>query len=48
MNKSMDKPFDLDRFALLEKYRSLRAFVVTDCAAPVGIDELRKENCGSG
>jgi internalin A len=43
LNKSMEKPFDIDRFALQEKYPSLRAFVATDCAdPPLGIDELKK------
>jgi internalin A len=44
LNKSVKKAFDVDRFALREKYPSLRAFVVTDCAEPpVGIEGLRKE-----
>ena len=43
LNKSTEKPFDVDRFALQERYRFVRAFVATDCAGPVGIDELRQE-----
>src|SRR5262249_41789514 len=33
----------VDRFALQERYRFVRAFVATDCAAPLGIDELGRE-----
>jgi internalin A len=44
LNKSVSKPFDVNRFALREKYPSIRSVVTTDCAnPPVGIDELRKE-----
>jgi internalin A len=43
LNKSLENPFDVDRFALQEKYPSLRSFVVTDCLAPIGIDDLKKE-----
>jgi internalin A len=43
LNKFNEKPFDVDRFALQEKYPSLRAFVATDCGdLPLGIDELKK------
>jgi len=43
LNKSIEKPFDVDRFALQEQYPCLRAFVVTDCAdPPLGIEELKK------
>src|SRR5262249_11007804 len=41
--KSLENPFDVDRFVLQEKYPSIRAFVVTDCLVPIGIDELTKE-----
>lgn len=44
LNKSVEKAFDIDRFALKEQYPCLRAFVETDCAnPPVGIEGLRME-----
>lgn len=43
LNKSMEKPFDVDRFALQEKYPSIRAFIATDCDTRLGIEQLAKE-----
>src|SRR4029077_2664099 len=43
LNKSDQKPFDVDRFALREKYPCIRAFIATDCETTLGIDQLTKE-----
>jgi internalin A len=43
LNKWNEKPFDLDRFALQEKYPAIRAFVPTDCKSNLGIKALQKQ-----
>jgi internalin A len=43
LNKWDQKPFDVDRFALNDKYPSIRAFVETDCDTRRGINELMTE-----
>lgn len=47
LNKSDQKPFDVDRFALVEKYPSIQAFVSTDCATRHGISELEDQIKGA-
>jgi internalin A len=41
LNKIKERPFDLNRRALKEKYTSIRSFVKTDCADETGLAELR-------
>lgn len=43
LNKSAQKPFDVDRFAIRERYPTVRAFVATDCATGLGLAELERE-----
>ena len=43
LNKWDEKPFDLDRFALKEKYPAIRAFVPTDCKSGRGIKGLEEQ-----
>jgi internalin A len=43
LNKWDQKPFDLDRFALFEKYPAIRCFVATDCKSGRGIEETQRE-----
>ncbi|MAG37480.1 MAG: hypothetical protein CL878_14690 [Dehalococcoidia bacterium] len=42
LNKIKDLPFDVNRRALKQKFPAIRAFVETDCAEPMGIEELRQ------
>ncbi len=41
LNKGSLNPFDLNRLALLRKYRFIKDFLVTDCNTGQGIQELR-------
>src|SRR5262249_36459454 len=43
LNKWAKKPFDIDRFAIQERYPSVSAFIETDCLTGYGLDELRNE-----
>jgi internalin A len=43
LNKSDSKPFDVDRFALRERYPAARAFIETDCRSGLGLAELERE-----
>jgi internalin A len=42
LNKAREKPFDLNRHALQEKYPFIRGFVATDCSDRTGLHELLK------
>jgi internalin A len=43
LNKWKSKPFDVDRFAIRERFPTVRAFVETDCKTGLGLEELEKE-----
>ncbi|MAG37481.1 MAG: serine/threonine protein kinase [Dehalococcoidia bacterium] len=42
LNKIKDLPFDVNRRALRQKFPAIRAFIETDCADRMGIDELQQ------
>lgn len=42
LNKYDSKAFGVDEFALREKYPNIHAFIPTDCASGLGLDELRE------
>lgn len=41
LNKSDERPFDVNENALRKKYPAIRAFIKTDCLSARGVDELR-------
>ena len=41
LNKITEHPFDVNRGALQQKFPNIRAFIPTDCAAEIGLDELQ-------
>jgi internalin A len=43
LNKWKSKPFDVDRFAIRERFPAVRAFIETDCKTGLGLAELEKE-----
>lgn len=43
LNKWDSKPFDVDRFAIRERYPNVRAFIPTDCKTARGLLELNEE-----
>jgi internalin A len=43
LNKWESKPFDVDRFAIRERYPSVCAFIATDCETKCGLAELEKK-----
>ncbi|MEM1279938.1 MAG: COR domain-containing protein [Cyanobacteria bacterium P01_H01_bin.152] len=40
LNKITEHPFDVNRGALQQKFPNIRAFIPTDCAAEIGLDQL--------
>ena len=41
LNKITEHPFDLNRGALQQKFPNIQAFIATDCAGEIGIDQLQ-------
>ncbi|MEM9117049.1 MAG: COR domain-containing protein [Cyanobacteria bacterium P01_F01_bin.56] len=41
LNKITEHPFDVNRGALQQKFPNICAFIPTDCAAEIGLDELQ-------
>jgi internalin A len=47
LNKMNEHRFDVNRRALQQKYPNIQEFVVTDCEAGVGIDDLKNALCAT-